>query len=450
MLHLAELLMTLPSPGGHPPLSAVPVEVQLLFIGAVYLGSLLISRLSIQIGIPAILGVLVLGLLINIKVLDITADEVANLQLFSLALLLFYAGLKTDIQAIRNFLKYGLMLAIGGVLLSTLMLGLGLLWLGSHDAAGLDLGLAHTMPFGVAMLIAACLGSTDTGPTVSVLRQVGRLMPQRVQLLLEFESAVNDPSALITYQLCTVLFIAGVGTTTSALEMTQTILGGLIQQLASGLLLGVGFGYLARLVINRMVMDKEQLLIVAMSIAFIDYGFTHLVGGSGFVAVYVTGVFMTNLHYCKAEVNHEALQEVLAPFNTMTEITIFLLFGLLVNPADLLPSLPIGIGAAAVLMLVARPLSVLVFQPFSPFSWRESLLICWCGMRGAVPLALSFNVVQAIPNLRGLPAGAATALAHNAQSIVFIVVILNLLVQGLSLPPLCRWLNGRAGPVSSS
>ncbi len=450
MLHLAELLMTLPSQGQAPPLSEVPVELQLLFIGVVYLGSLLISKLSIHIGIPSILGVLVLGLLINIKVLNITPGEVAHLQMFSLALLLFYAGLKTDIQAIRGFLTYGLMLAVGGVLLSTLVVGVGLLWLGSGDATGLDLGLARTMPVGVAMLVAACLGSTDTGPTVSVLRQVGRLMPQRVQLLLEFESAVNDPSALIIYELCTLLFVTGTAAGTSALDMGQTIVSGLIQQLASGLLLGVGFGYLARLVINRMVMDKEQLLIVAMSIAFIDYGFTHLVGGSGFVAVYVTGVFMTNLHYSKAEMNHEALQEVLAPFNTMTEITIFLLFGLLVNPADLLPSLPIGIGAAAVLMLVARPLSVFCFQSFSPFSWRESLLISWCGMRGAVPLALSFNVLQAIPNLRGLPAGAATALAHNAQSIVFIVVILNLLVQGLSLPPLCRWLNGQAEPASFS
>jgi cell volume regulation protein A len=301
----------------------------------------------------------------------------------------------------------------------------------------------------VAFLIAACLGSTDTGPTVSVLRQVGRLMPQRVRHLLEFESAVNDPSALITYQLCTVLFIGGASDASSALEMTQTILGGLIQQLASGLLLGIGFGYLARLVINRIVLDTEQLLIVAMSIAFIDYGFTHLMGGSGLVAVYVTGVFMTNLQYRNPEVNHEALQQVLAPFNTMTEITIFLLFGLLVNPADLLPSLPIGIGAAALLMLVARPLSVLCFQPFSPFPWRQSLLIAWCGMRGAVPLALSFNILQAIPRLQGMPPGSAQALAHNAQSIVFIVVILNLLLQGLSLPPLCRWLNGRAEPELS-
>ena len=173
MPQLPALLLNLVGTTGQQPLNAIPVELQVLFIGMVYLGSLLISRLSIRIGIPAILGVLVLGLLINIQVLNVTPEEVGNLQLFSLALLLFYAGLKTDLQAIRGFLSYGLMLAIGGVLLSTLVLGLGLLWMGSEDASGLNLGLAHTMPISVAMLVAACLGSTDTGPTVSVLRQVG-------------------------------------------------------------------------------------------------------------------------------------------------------------------------------------------------------------------------------------------------------------------------------------
>ena len=101
-------------------------------------------------------------------------------------------------------------------------------------------------------------------------------------------------------------------------------------------------------------------------------------------------------------------------------------------------------------MLVARPFSVLCFQPWSPFSRRESVLISWCGMRGAVPLALSFNVVGVIPTLRGVPADLAATLAANSQSIVFVVVIVNLLVEGLSLPPLCRWLNGRATPELSS
>ena len=88
-----------------------------------------------------------------------------------------------------------------------------------------------------------------------------------------------------------------------------------------------------------------------MSIAFIDFGCSHFLGGSGFVSVYVTGVCMTNAHYRNPEINHTSIQEVLLPFNTMTEISIFLLFGLLVNPMDLTPNLVLGVGAALLLML---------------------------------------------------------------------------------------------------
>ena len=52
-------------------LHSVPIEAQLLFIGAIFLGTLIINRFSIRIGIPAILGVLALGLMINIHVLDV-------------------------------------------------------------------------------------------------------------------------------------------------------------------------------------------------------------------------------------------------------------------------------------------------------------------------------------------------------------------------------------------
>ncbi|MGA0386957.1 MAG: cation:proton antiporter, partial [Vulcanococcus sp.] len=124
-------------------LMTIPLEIQLLFIGAVYLGTLIISRFSIRIGIPAVLGVLFLGLLINLQVLDIHPSEVERLQTFSLALLLFYAGLKTDTQAIRGFLKYGLVLAIAGVAVSTLVLGAAIVWLTSQSGAAITPGLSN-------------------------------------------------------------------------------------------------------------------------------------------------------------------------------------------------------------------------------------------------------------------------------------------------------------------
>ena len=446
---LPNLLAAAASHGSR--LGDVPIEAQVLFIGVVYLGTLIISRFSVQIGIPAILGVLLLGLVINIQALDVSRSEVETLHVIALTLLLFYAGLKTDLEAIKGFLSYGLLLAVAGVAISTLTLGAAIWWLTSATGAGLAPGLADAMPLGAALLIAACLGSTDAGATLSVLRQVRRRVPERVAHLLEFESCVNDPSALIIYGILISLFTVQSPALEAPLPgLVVTGLRDLLQQIGSGLLVGLGFGYLARLLIDHFVMEKGQLLVVAMSIAFIDYGCSHYLGGSGFLSAYVTGVFMTNGHYRNPEINHTSIQEVLLPFNTMSEISIFLLFGLLVLPGDLLPAARVGLATAAVLMLLARPLSVLCFQHLSPFSRRDGLLIAWCGLRGAVPLALSYNLMDQIPRLRGMTPELGAVLAHNAQSIVFVVVIMNLLLQGLSLPPLCRWLNGPAEPSLSS
>ena len=119
--------------------------------------------------------------------------------------------------------------------------------------------------------------------------------------------------------------------------------------------------------------------------------------------------------------------------------------GLVMNPARLLPSLPEGLVVGLAMMLVARPLSVMVFQPWSPFTLRESLLLSWCGLRGAVPLALSFVVIDTIPRMRGLDPAMIDDLVRKAQGIVFTAVALNLLVQGMTLPFVCRRLGLTAG-----
>ncbi len=265
MVLLPDLLLSTPTAGATDvPLQAVPLEAQVLFIGVVFLGTLIVSRFSIRVGIPAILGVLLLGLMINIHVLDVGHNEVESIHTFALALLLFYAGLKTDLQSIRGFLEYGLLLAIGGVAISTAILGGAIFWLSSASGTALAPGLHDAMPIGAAFLIAACLGSTDAGATLSVLRQVQKQVPERVRHLLEFESSVNDPSALIVYSICLSLFTISSEPAQSMSTMALRASSNLLQQLGSGLLVGIGFGYLAKVVINRFVIDKEQLLVVAM------------------------------------------------------------------------------------------------------------------------------------------------------------------------------------------
>ncbi len=445
------LPMVATSPAGGTNVAVIPLQAHLLFIGVLFLGTLAISRFSLKFGIPAILGVLLFGLSINIGFVDITHAQAENFHLLVLALLLFYAGLKTDLKAIRGFLEYGILLAIGGVVVSSVLLG-GIIWfLSSANAAEISLGTTNAMPLAAAMLIAACLGSTDAGATLSVLRSVRHRMPQRLRHLLEFESSVNDPSALLFYGLILGLFVvSGRGGDVPSLQVTVLMqIKNFIQQVGAGLLVGFVFGYLARFIVNYLVQERSQLLIVAMSIAFIVYGSAGFLGGSGLIAIYVTALFLTNTSYRSPEINHISLQEVLLPFNTMTEISVFLVFGLLVNPADLVEALPIGIFTALGLMLFARPLSVLLFQPFSPFSLRESLLISWCGLRGAVPLALSYDLVTSIPNIRGIDPDLVSRLSQNSQSIIFIVVLLNLFLQGLTLPGLCRVLGLEPAPAEA-
>lgn len=427
--------MSLLRPTVHP--GVVPLPLMMVTIGGIFLGTLAISRFSLKIGIPAILGVLLFGLLINPSVTLFSQDTILRLQALSLSILLFNAGLETDIRSIRGFLEYGVLLAVGGVILSSLVLGVIIWFVASPDAAGIELGFQQ-MPLAVAMLIAACLGSTDAGATMNVLQSLQKPIPPRLAALVQFESSVNDPTGILFLGL-----VIGLTTLDGGGSGQAVVLGELqtfLQKIGSGLLTGVCVSYIGRFSLNRLVRDPSQLLILGIAIGLISYGLAELLGGSGFISAYVAGLVLSNLPYSNERITPEALQRTLLPFNTMTEITVFLIFGISVHPLALLPSVPEGIVVALAMMLVARPVSVLLLQRFSPFDRRESLLVSWCGLRGAVPLALSFVMVEAIPRVQGIDTATVPNLVRNAGGIVFCVVVINLLVQGLTLPRVIRWL----------
>jgi cell volume regulation protein A len=217
-----------------------------------------------------------------------------------------------------------------------------------------------------------------------------------------------------------------------------------LQKISSGLMIGVILGYLARFGLEKLVNQDEELLILGVAIALLSYGAAEMLGGSGFISAYVTGMFMSNHVYRNLRISPNRLLQAMLPFNTMTEITVFLIFGLAMDPSKLLASLPEGIAVALAMMVVARPLSVLVFQWCSPFSLKEALLLSWCGLRGAVPLALSISMLEAIQHLRGVEPALVEPLINNTEVIVFCAVVLNLLIQGFSLVPLARYL--KLGP----
>ena len=156
------------------------------------------------------------------------------------------------------------------------------------------------------------------------------------------------------------------------------------------------------------------------------FALTTWVGGSGFLAIYVFGVFVAN----RAPQSVTPAMPAMDGFAWLAQAGMFLMLGLLVTPTEALETFWPALGVAAVLMLVARPISVwLCLKPFR-FTHREIAFVSWVGLRGAVPIVLAVFPVMA---------GVEGAKAYT--NVALIVVLASLIFQGSTIP----WSARRAG-----
>ena len=404
-----------------------------------------IAEVSSRLGFPAILGVLLLGIGLGAPLNNslVSSSTVETLHLLALAMLLFYAGLSADIVSIRRILVYGLLLALVGVIVSSLALGFLLFWAGSADAGSIQFGLSGGIPLGVALLVSSCLGSTDAGATFSVLRSVKDRLSPSLTNTLEFESSVNDPTAILFFGLvCGLFFQAGVSTGTDTTAMVMAEIGNFSRLVFSGVVMGFITSFAARFAVAQFN-DEESQLIVIIATVMAVYGITSFFGGSGLLAAYVCGVIL-NRPYDDAKQeganDTRSLQRLLAPVNSLAEYVIFLLLGVLVDWTTLWNVLPLAALTALSLNLICRPLSVWLLARYSPLSKREAFFLSWCGIRGAVSMALAFELSHEIAKLQGVSAMASQTMATNCTALIFDVVLISLVVQGSTLAPLARWL----------
>ena len=438
LLLLSAAAQSPPLPGAHGVQAAaekvtdvLPFSAILLVIGLVFLGTLAISRISVKLGIPAILGILLLGLAINVKYTVFDLGFINSLHTVSLAMILFYAGLKTNVKAIRGFLSFGIWLAVAGSLVTALILAAGIWFISSDTMGGIEFGFSQ-LGFPIALMVGVSMASTDSAAIESVLAATGRSIPKRLGKILEFESALNCSIAVLALAVAT-SFMASTVTHGHGTVLRAEMIA-LAGRLVIGLVVGIGMGYFSRLSIEKLVTDRSQLLMLGLSLALMSYGVGSLAGQAGFISAFVTGVFLGNNKYSNELVSPECVSEIMLPFNEMTEIAIFFIFGLISTPQMVLSVLPIAFLASLILMFVARPLSLFMLSPISPFSARENLMLSWCGLRGAVPLALGFEGAEFIPEITGIDPIIAHQLVQNCEGIIFSIVVFNLLIQGISIP----------------
>ncbi|MAL97919.1 MAG: potassium/proton antiporter [Alteromonadaceae bacterium] len=386
------------------------MDTTLLLSGAfLVVLSILLSSLSSKIGMPVLLLFLGVGMLAGeegpggLQFDDIpTAFLVGNL---ALAIILLDGGMRTRVKSFRVGLKPALVLATVGVVVTAGVCGLFAAWL-------LDLPLL----FG--LLIGAIISSTDAAAVFSLLQGRGLHINERVEATLEIESGSNDPMAIFLTLVLIELLASGGATLLEGLLM-------LVQQFGLGTLGGLAGGFAMAAVVNRvnLVAAMYPLLVVAGGIAV--FSATSLLGGSGFLAIYLMGVVLASR---KIRMMPSILQ-IHDGLAWLAQLVLFLLLGLLVTPSLLVASAPLALLIALVLIFVARPLATVVsLLPFG-FSRNEHLFIGWVGLRGAVPIVLAlFPLIAELPD------------AGIVFQIAFVVVLTSLVLQGSTLAPFARLL----------
>ena len=375
--------------------------------------SILASVVAQRTGAPLLLVFLGIGMLAGEEgVGGILFDNFEAAYLVStiaLAVILFDGGMRTRAESSRIGLRPALSLATVGVVLTTGLIGLAASWLLDFD-------------WRQGMLIGAIVGSTDAAAVFSLLHSRGMHLKQRVGTTLEIESGCNDPMAVFL----TLVFVAAVQA--GAESVDASIIGDFFYQFGLGAVIGLGGGRALAWLISRVNLTVGLYPLLAAAGGLTVYGATTVAGASGFLAIYIAGLVLGNTRLHAAN-NIRRVHDGLA---WLSQITLFLMLGLLVTPSALFSTWHIGILVAAVLIFVARPVAVWIcLLPFY-FPWREQVFIGWVGLRGAVPIVLA-----TFPVLGGLADG---QLYFN---IAFFVVLASLLIQGWTVAPLAEKLRLR-------
>ncbi|MDT7858395.1 potassium/proton antiporter [Rubrivirga sp. S365] len=386
------------------------VNAVLFVAGLLLLFGIVSSKLSARIGMPVLVLFLGVGMLAGSEGLGGVAFEdyeLANaLGSVALAFILFDGGLRTSTGALRSAWRPALSLATVGVLVTAAVTGL---------AAAYVLGLSTVH----GLLLGAIVGSTDAAAVFSVLRSSGLALPERLGATLEVESGSNDPMAIFL-----TLGLVGVLTGTAASAGSLALLFAL--QFGVGAAAGVGVGKGAAWAVERVQLDAPGLYpVLVTAFGLLAFGLAAVLGGSGFLAVYLAGIVLGNSPIVFRRgifMFHDAVA-------WLAQIALFVLLGLLSFPSRLLAVAGPALAVAVVLIVVARPLAVaLSLAPFR-FTLREGAFVSWVGLKGAVPITLA-----TFPLLAGVDG------AEALFDVVFFVVLVSAVSQGWSLPVAARWL----------
>lgn len=382
----------------------------ILLVGTILvLAAAFSSLLAYRFGAPLLLIFLSIGLIAGVDGLGIQFDNFPfsyMLGSLALAIVLFDSGFGTSIHSFRIAALPALTLASVGVLLTAGIFAF---------AASLLLGLSLLE----GLLLGSIVASTDAAAVFFLLRIGGINIRDKVRSTLEVESGTNDPMAIFLTIALVDLLAAGRGF--GGLDLHFLFL--FIEEMGLGMIFGLLGGMMIVWVLNRFTSDRGLAPIFALTLALLVFAFTGAIGGSGFLAVYVAGIYAGN----RKMFAKQAIARFHEGLTWLAQIIMFLVLGLLATPSQFPPIILPAVALALFLIFVARPIAVwLSLMPYD-LTQQETGFVAWVGLRGAVSILLAI-----LPVIGGLENG---VIYFNTA---FIIVLVSLFLQGWTIKPVAQ------------
>ncbi|XGX79807.1 K(+)/H(+) antiporter NhaP [Terrabacter sp. BE26] len=399
----------------HPAITSSTMDLddltRVLLIGSlVLLVAVAAVRLSVRSGLPSLLIYLGIGLALGNAGAGIQFDDASVTRVLgyaALVLILAEGGLTTSWTNIKSSVAPAAVLSTLGVVVSVLVVAV---------AAHAFLRLSWT----TSLLIGAIVSSTDAAAVFAVLRNVA--LPRRISGILEAESGFNDAPVVIL-----VVAFAAQGLPGGTAQPWWVLLLEAAVELAGGALVGVAVGWLGGQLLRRVAGTSSALFSIGVvALTVLAYAVGAAVHVSGFLATYLAALVLGNMGLP----NRVAFQSFANALGWIAQIGLFVLLGLLADPRRLDEMFGKALVIGLVLLLVARPLSVVASVSWFGVPWREQAFLSWAGLRGAVPVVLA-----TVPLVVGTP---------NTEwifDLVFVLVVVFTIVQAPTLP----WVAKRLG-----
>lgn len=369
-----------------------------LMIGIIFILAIFATRVSNKHGIPALLLFIVLGMIFGATALEFDNFKFAgNFASFALMAIMFYGGFGTNWNMAKPVAKEAIVLSSLGVVATALITGAFAYYI-----------LGFSLLEG--MLLGSIVGSTDYASVSNILRSKKLNLKYNTASLLELESGSNDPTA---YTMTMVFLSVIIGS-----DVSVPVL--ILSQIAIGVIMGFVLAFLVGKLLKKIQLGKDGLYAVFMAaIMLITYDATNLLGGNGYLALYILGIYLGNMEF-------RGKKDIVFFFDGFTEIMqigLFFILGLLSNFSSFIKTFPIALAIMLFMTIIARPLSV--YGLMFPFKLKRNQLniISLAGIRGAAAIAFAILAVNSD-----------AIISVDIYHIVFGICILSSLFQGSLMP----------------